>query len=120
MDEDTRLYVRGEIDHVLRGVADDDRISVKFYGDGRQSKWLRVTPDQVRAIRDLLTGDLTPNHVHTADCMDGWAEARRDIMTPQTIAANHRLHMGEAWNDERCPCGQGHTRAEHNYDPDKD
>lgn len=31
---------------------------------------------------------------HTDDCMDEWGEQRRDIMTPQTVEANHRLHMG--------------------------
>jgi hypothetical protein len=37
----------------------------------------------------------TLTHTHTADCMSEWAEARRDLMTPQTIAANHRLHMSD-------------------------
>ena len=27
--------------------------------------------------------------------MSEWAESRRDLMTPQTIAANHRLHMAD-------------------------
>lgn len=35
------------------------------------------------------------SHVdHTADCMSDWAEAGRDRMTPGTVEANHRLHMG--------------------------
>jgi hypothetical protein len=33
--------------------------------------------------------------VHTEDCMSSWAEHRRDIMTPDTVAANHRLHMAD-------------------------
>lgn len=116
MDDDTRRYVRREIDRALRDHPADVKLRIKVIGEHGESKWLSVTPDQARAIRDLLTGDLTIGHQHTADCMDDWAERHRDIMTPATVAANHRLHMGEAWNDERCPCGQGHTRAEHSYD----
>lgn len=32
---------------------------------------------------------------HTADCMSEWAEARRHLMTPLTIACNHRLHLAD-------------------------
>lgn len=32
---------------------------------------------------------------HTDDCMSPWSEARRKIMTPETIAANHQLHMSD-------------------------
>ena len=33
------------------------------------------------------------NDAHTTDCMSEWAESRRHLMTQDTIAANHRLHM---------------------------
>lgn len=37
-----------------------------------------------------------PGHTeHTDDCMSEWAEAGRSIMTEQTIAANHVLHMAD-------------------------
>lgn len=32
--------------------------------------------------------------VHTDDCLSEWSERSRDIMSPQTVEANHRLHMG--------------------------
>ena len=109
-------YVRREIDSALKDHPEGTMLRLKIIGDAGETKHLSVSADEVRAIRDLLTTD----HEHTADCMDRWAELRRDIMTPATVAANHRLHMGPAWNDERCPCGASHTRAEHNYDPDND
>ena len=34
-------------------------------------------------------------HVHTEDCMSEWAEGRRAIMTPETVEANHRLHLAD-------------------------
>lgn len=35
-----------------------------------------------------------PGHtVHGDDCMSDWSENLRRGMTPETIAANHRLHM---------------------------
>lgn len=33
--------------------------------------------------------------VHTADCMSEWGENARRVMTPQTIACNHRLHLAD-------------------------
>lgn len=38
---------------------------------------------------------------HTDDCMCPWSETRRDIMTPQTVAANHGLHMADVELDSR-------------------
>lgn len=32
---------------------------------------------------------------HTDDCMSPWGEESRGIMTPETVVANHRLHMGD-------------------------
>lgn len=32
---------------------------------------------------------------HTDDCMSPWAEERRGILTPQTVAVNHQLHMAD-------------------------
>jgi hypothetical protein len=40
-----------------------------------------------------------PGHtVHSDDCMSEWGENARGIMTPETVAANHRLHMGDVYS----------------------
>jgi hypothetical protein len=36
--------------------------------------------------------------VHTDDCMSDWGERGRDLMTPLTIACNHRLHLADVFD----------------------
>jgi hypothetical protein len=55
-----------------------------------------------KLIRDDKGIKYEPNHTeHTDDCMSEWGEARRYTLplTPETIAANHVLHMRDV-NDE--------------------
>lgn len=67
-------------------------------GAVRRGPRLYVREDDVtrftRAIREQVKRYADGHTEHTDDCMSEWAEGRRDIMTPETVAANHRLHMG--------------------------
>jgi hypothetical protein len=48
-------------------------------------------PDRMRT-----QAKYAPGHTeHTADCMGEWAEGRRALMSEQTIACNHRLHLSD-------------------------
>lgn len=54
--------------------------------------------DVTRFTQALRTGvkKYTDGHTeHTDDCMSPWGENARPIMTTETVAANHRLHMGD-------------------------
>lgn len=45
-----------------------------------------------------------PEHTeHTDDCMSEWAESKRHYMSPETIAANHRLHVHDVGIHTDCP-----------------
>lgn len=44
-----------EIDDVLGGVLGDSTFRLKIMSDEGETKWLRVTEDQVRGIRYMLT-----------------------------------------------------------------
>lgn len=66
-------------------------------------------------LRELTEKKYLDGHAeHTEDCMSPWAEARRVIMTPETVAANHRLHMWDVENpaDEVVPEGDPDIEAE--------
>lgn len=54
--------------------------------------------DRIRAkLRESTNGPkYAPGHTeHTDDCMSPWGENARGVMTPETIAANHVLHMAD-------------------------
>lgn len=43
-----------------------------------------------------IEGRVVPGHTeHTDDCMSEWGENARHVMTPETIACNHRLHLAD-------------------------
>jgi hypothetical protein len=52
-------YERIEIDRALKGHPERHKLSLKITGDENATRWLSVSPAQVRAIRELLAdGDL--------------------------------------------------------------
>jgi hypothetical protein len=51
-------YKRAEIDVALAGTPEHHHLTVKIYGDEDASKHLNATPEQVRAIREILGGEL--------------------------------------------------------------
>lgn len=56
-----------------------------------------------------------PEHTeHGDDCMSEWAELRRYAFTPETIAANHRLHMADVNESTWFECPYHYTRHPEN------
>lgn len=52
-----------------------------------------------KAAESRANPKYSPNHtVHSPDCMSEWGENARGVMTPETVAANHRLHMGDVYS----------------------
>jgi hypothetical protein len=51
-------YQRAEIERALFGTPEDSFLRVKVIGDQGESKHLNASPQQVRAIREILGGDL--------------------------------------------------------------
>lgn len=57
-----------------------------------------VTRFTNKAAESRANPKYSPNHTnHSADCMSEWGENARGVMTEETIAANHRLHMGDVY-----------------------
>lgn len=54
--------------------------------------------DTARAFAQAESNLYSPRRTLAADKlpMSDWAEDRRDLMSPQTIAQNHALHVAEA------------------------
>ena len=53
--------------------------NIEFLGMPQHWRWLKYADGHTE---------------HTEDCMSPWGERRRDLpFTPETIAANHKLHM---------------------------
>lgn len=63
-----------------------------------ESGWTNDGPE-ARVVLErgrIAVSPVTWSHEeHTDDCMSDWSEARRGGMTSDTVAANHRLHMGD-------------------------
>jgi hypothetical protein len=53
-DFDHWSYERREIDRALRGQPEGELLRLKIMGEQGESRWLLVTPQQVRAIRELI------------------------------------------------------------------
>jgi hypothetical protein len=56
MAENVFDYKRKEIDEALSGHPEEQNLRLKIMGASVSTKWLSVTPRQVRAIRELLGG----------------------------------------------------------------
>lgn len=64
--------------------------------------------DTARAYAQITRPDPTANNRAAADHfaagelpLSEWAEARRESMTPQTVAANHALHVSDTAHELR-------------------
>lgn len=55
---DVADYQRAEIERALKDHPERHHLTLKIQGDEGASKWLNVTPQQTRVIRELLAGDL--------------------------------------------------------------
>lgn len=62
------------------------------YVDNRQDH-TPVLTDKPVSVSDILAAENGDSAAAARLPMSEWAESRREHMTPQTIAANHRLHI---------------------------
>lgn len=59
-----------------------------------------MTDDTTRFLQKIRESTANKKYAdghteHTEDCMSPWAEERRGILTRQTLAMNHELHMAD-------------------------
>jgi len=55
MDNDTRDYRKGELDHVLKGAYEDFKPQIQINWTGFRTKWLSITETELRQIINILT-----------------------------------------------------------------